>query len=662
MSKHLIQLNQEQYRAVTSTEGRILILAGAGSGKTSVLICRMVHLIQNCGIDPTCILGLTFTNKAAGEMKSRMKRFIPAKQAEKIHLCTFHSFCFHLLKKEIHHLGYTDKFSIYDERDIRRLMTQICKQYEKEDEPLPVSEDLMGNVKKVMQGKEVDDKNKTFEAIAKDFKMTLRAYNAVDFDGLIELTAELFKQHPEILAKYQDRYRYIMIDEYQDTNPAQYEIASLLSKHHRNLCVVGDDDQSIYGWRGAEVKHILEFEYDILIKLEQNYRSTRMILDAANQVIRNNQLRHDKTMWCHRSETEMIHIFHAPDEQKEAEGIISRLLILRKDFNMKWKDMAILYRSNILTRPLELALMNTPWKTDTGEFKRGIPYKIAEGSEFYTRAEIKDLFAYLRVIENPQDQEALLRIINYPRRGISTQTIDQLTQYNRKEKIPLWSLLSDLAQEKITLSFLNPRALKAIQTFISLMNDMKTRFETQPLHQSLKDLVDLIQYKQTVKDEVKSEKAAEFRENNVDQLIRLLKDYEESQENASLHDFVHDIILDVKDYKRNHRDNDDRLNLLTFHSAKGLEFDACFILGVEDHLIPHEKSLLQTGVEEERRLLYVAMTRAKQFLTISMSRARTRYGKPQPSNPSRFLFEIPKTLMKTSAWDFPEPYQPISDI
>ncbi|MDN3505247.1 MAG: UvrD-helicase domain-containing protein [Rhabdochlamydiaceae bacterium] len=658
MTKQTIRLNQEQKLAVESTEGRVLVLAGAGSGKTSVLISRMIHLVQNKGVDPSAILGLTFTNKAAGEMRQRIKRYIPSKIANQIHLCTFHSFCFHLLKAEIHHLGYTNKFSIYDDRDMKRVVSSLLKHHCTEEEVPAANDEIMSNIKKLQQGKKLDTSEKLLDNVAGELPTVLRAYNAVDFDGLIELTLQLFQQFPDILAKYQQKYRYIMIDEYQDTNPTQYEIAALISKRHNNLCVVGDDDQSIYGWRGAEVKHILQFEYDHLIKLEQNYRSTPIILDAANNVISNNSERHEKTMWCDKTQAESIHIFHAPDEEKEAEGVITRINDLRKSHGLKWGEMAILYRSNSMARQFEMALMKAPWKDDNGEYKRGIPYKIAEGSEFYSRAEIKDVLAYLKSIENPNDQEALLRIINYPRRGISTRTVDILTQYNRQNKISLWNLLKKVAVGEVSFELVNEKAVKSVALFVNLMEEARKDFYSKPLHEALTHLLDTINFMQTIADELKSEKAIEFRHNNVNQLIALLKEYNEGDNEATLHDFVHNSILDGKPDRKNDKTNLAELNLLTFHSSKGLEFRACFIIGAEDHLMPHEKSVSETGVEEERRLMYVAMTRAKEFLTISMTRSRNRYGKPVPSNPSRFLFEIPKEWLKTTNWDFPSPYDP----
>jgi superfamily I DNA/RNA helicase len=344
-------LNQQQQKAVQATEGRVLILAGAGSGKTSVLTYRMAHLIQNKGVDPTAILGLTFTNKAAAEMKERLAKIIPRKLAQKVTLCTFHSFCMQILRQEIHHLGYTKEFSLYDEKDVKRLLTQMVRHALEHEGELP---SVQPTLKKISEAK---NKGLTEEEVIgqmpswhdefskqmmKQLHTCMRAYNAVDFDSLLTLTVELFEKHPQVLASYQERFRYVMIDEYQDTNPIQYRLAELLTRNSHNLCVVGDDDQSIYGWRGAEIKNILHFEAAITIKLEQNYRSTPLILQAANHVIANNKERHQKQLWSQKDPGEMISLFHAPTEAEEAQAIVQRLIWYRKHKNLRWKDMAIL--------------------------------------------------------------------------------------------------------------------------------------------------------------------------------------------------------------------------------------------------------------------------------------------------------------------------------
>lgn len=614
-------LNPQQLKAVQTCRGKVLVLAGAGSGKTSVLINRCVHLIEKLGVSPKAILGLTFTNKAAEEMRARISKHIGKEMSKEILLSTFHSFCFAILKAEIQHLGYTQQFSIYDEGDVERLTKTLEKQLApKENETV----------------KE--------EVLQKELAISMRAFNAVDFDGLLSLTVDLFKQFPEILKRYQDRFEYIMIDEYQDTNAVQFELASLLAKNHGNLFVVGDDDQSIYSWRGAEVKHILQFDYQTIVKLEQNYRSTKPILDIANHLIKNNTERHDKSLWSQTAQGDLAHLFHAPSEELEAEAVVQRISELKVSKNLNWNDFAILYRSNNLSRPFELALMKAPWQHE-GRFIRGIPYRVIQGTEFFERAEVKDFFAYLKAIVNPSDQQALLRIINYPRRGISINTVDILTQHHRKTNIALWEVLKNPLGLKLT-----PQAEKGIAQFVSLMQEAKRRFEEEPIKAAMKWLMDELNLKDVIHDEVKSEKARAYKWENVQAFLNMVDEAED--ETLSLHEFVTNILLDQNRHSKAGQKND-KVNLLTFHSAKGLEFPACFLVGIEDRFLPHERSLAEGGLEEERRLFYVAITRAKKYLTFSMAKKRISYGKEVPTNPSRFLFEIPKELLLIESWDRP---------
>ena len=649
-------LNSEQKKAVLTTEGKVLVLAGAGSGKTSVLVSRIAYLIRYLGVDPKEILGLTFTNKAAKEMAQRVAKYIDPKQAKEVELCTFHSFCFHLLKKEIHRLGFTHEFTIYDEKDIKRLCESLAKQMlEHGDAKLPSIDGTIEEVKKLRQhvdvslNEEASWHDRFAHQMLNELDDCLRAYNALDFDNLIRLTLKLFKEHPEVLISYQKRFRYIMIDEYQDTNPMQYALAKLLSSHHGNLCVVGDDDQSIYGWRGAEIEHILNFEYDHLIKLEQNYRSTDIVLKAANSVIANNQKRHSKTLWTNVKVGPQIDVFHAPDEQKEAEAVIGRMIKLKNEHQLKWNDFAILYRSNSLARPFELMLLQAPWN-DGKTFRRGIPYNIVLGTEFYDRSEIKDMLAYLRVVVNPNDQEALLRIINFPRRGISTQTLDKITKHNRAYKKSLWSVITN--EDSLQEIEIPNKALMAIKDFIDIILEARVKFQESNLDVAFDWLIKRIEYNKVIQEETSTEKGEKFRLENLEQLKLLLTNFSQTEENPTLDAFIHNILLNSKNAEfMNGAQSDQGVNLLTFHSAKGLEFEACFIVGVEDHILPHEKSLSENGLEEERRLFYVAITRAKKHLTISMARNRKRMGKESNSSPSRFLFEVPKENLKASIWN-----------
>jgi superfamily I DNA/RNA helicase len=660
-------LNPEQSKAVLATKGRVLILAGAGSGKTSVLAYRIAHMLQNLEIDPEAVLGLTFTNRAAHEMRERVARIVSHKTAKKLTLSTFHSFCMQVLRKEIHRLGYTTGFTLYNENDVRRLGQNLARHLLEHEGELPSMEKTFGKIAYAKSrgisfeeaAKEKIDWHDQFSAdLFNRLKNCMRAYNAVDFDSLLSLVVELFQEHPEVLERYQERYHYIMIDEYQDTNPIQYTLARLLSAKHNNLCVVGDDDQSIYGWRGAEIKNILQFESSTLIKLEQNYRSTPTILQAANAVIAHNTERHQKQLWSTADRGELLTLFHAPTEPEEAQSVVQRMIRLRKEKKIPWKEMAILYRSNILSRPFEMALMQAIWEKE-GSWVRGIPFEVFGGTEFFERAEIRDLIAYLRVIVNPLDQEALLRIINTPRRGISDHTLDHLTQLNRTANVPLWNLLEEIASplSSALKNDLSDRAIVGIRSFVEIIGIAREKFSRRPLHDALAWMIDAIDYRKAIIDDVKSEKMRDFKWDNVAHCIDSLSIYEEELETAgqgeeiSLSHFLLTSSLDKeKIHQRGQEQREDRVNLMTFHSAKGLEFTACYLVGLEDHIIPHEKSLLETGLEEERRLMYVAMTRAKKHLTLSMARQRKKMGKEMATTPSRFLFEIPKELIRITSW------------
>ncbi len=622
-------LNDQQKKAVETPHGRILILAGAGSGKTSVITHRITHLIKNLNVAPKAILGLTFTNKAAEEMRKRLGEMIDPATAKEVSLCTFHSFCMRLLRKDISKLGYTKDFSLYDERDVRRLVGQLARELLEHEGDLPGLDATLEAIS-FAKSRACLPKDDFSKGLFDRLQVSMRAYNAVDFDSLLSLTLQLFEEHPEVLKLYQDRFRYIMIDEYQDTNPVQYKLAKLLSAGHNNLCVVGDDDQAIYGWRGAEIKNILRFESDVVIKLEQNYRSTPTILQAANSLIRNNSERHVKELWSAKDKGEPIILFHAPTELEEASSIVQRLTWYNKHYNVPWKEMAILYRSNILARPFEMALMQAR-----------IPYQVFGGTEFYERSEIKDLVAYLRAILNPLDQEAILRIINTPRRGISDQALDVLTQINRTKKIPLWKVL----KEASSAYGLSDRALNGVRSFVALLENGQEKLSNPPYQPTLRWLVEQINYKKAIAEEVKSDKMRDFKWENVNAFIDNFPEGEKT-----IHDYLSEIQLDTSKWG-SEKKIESKVSLMTFHGAKGLEFQVCFLVCLEDQIIPHEKN---PHLEEERRLMYVAMTRAKKNLILSMARIRKRYGKEEKCNPSRFLFEIPKELIKVLPWQSSE--------
>lgn len=663
--EELDALNPNQRKAVECVNGRVLILAGAGSGKTRVLTTRMAYLIHQLQVSPKSILGLTFTNKAAAEMRHRLGSLIDSSASKQVTLCTFHSFCMQVLRQDIFHLGYTPAFSLYDEQDVQRLMNTIVRDILKHEGELP---SLAPTIAAIRQAKYKGNSesikgtaSKWHDSFAQEvyvrLQASMRAYNAVDFDHLLSLTVELFEKFPSVLERYQERYRYIMIDEYQDTNPIQYQLASLLAQKYQNLCVVGDDDQSIYGWRGADIKNILEFNEAMVIKLEQNYRSTNVILKAANEVIGNNQTRHAKALWSDKGDGSLIEIFHAPNEVEEAQAVVKRLIKLRETENLNWRDFAILYRSNALSRQFEMALMKQSWQQN-GRWIQGIPYEIWGSTEFYERREVKDLCAYLRVIVNPLDQEALLRIINQPRRGIGEESLDVLTSYNREKQKSLWEVLQGMSKQVDELSHLkiSGSAIKGLEDLFSVLDEAKQRFESGSLTDALKWLVQRIDYVRAIREEVKSQTMRDLKWENVQEFVSSLAEYEKqikenAESNGSLAEFVASLTLNHQMmHLHQNRGNEDRIKLMTFHSAKGLEFPVCFLVGIEDHIIPHEKSVAETGLEEERRLMYVALTRAKHHLIISMAKQRLRMGKEAVSRPSRFLFEIPKELLRMTDW------------
>ena len=648
-----MQLNPEQQKAVRTVNGRVLVLAGAGSGKTRVIVHRIAHLVKDLNVSPRAILGLTFTNKAAAEMRNRMEGMIGPSLAKEVTLCTFHSFCMQLLRREIHRIGYTRDFSLYDEGDLKRVIDGLARDMLNHEGTLPSMNQTYSALAKKDQGEEPAEDASWHDRFSKDLHQqlgsALRAYNAVSFDTMISLAIQLFEEHPEVLKRTQDRFRYVMIDEYQDTNPAQMRLAELLVQESSNLCVVGDDDQSIYGWRGAEVKNILQFKADVVIKLEQNYRSTPDILEAANAAIQKNVNRYDKKLWSSKARGEPVEVFNAPTEEEEARAVVDRLLRLRKERGLSFRDFAILFRSNALSRQVEVALSSAVWADEEGKWMRGIPYEIFGGLPFAERSEIKDLFSYLRLIANPLDAASLLRIINVPRRGISSALLDEVTQKSRSSGLPLWTVLERIADG--SLDVVSAQRTRALSQFVSLMRKLRARFEEGELHSALSYMIEEIQYKRAIEEEVKSERMRQFKWENVQECVNALAHYEKEApaEEKSLQNFLSTTLLAREPFiKSSKQSAGDQVQMMTLHSAKGLEFPVCFLIGLEDHLLPHAKSTELGGIEEERRLFYVGITRAERLLVLSMSRSRSRMGKQVPSAPSRFLFEIPKELLKVT--------------
>ena len=666
MKYSLQDLNEPQRKAVTAPSGRLLILAGAGSGKTRVVTTRIGYLISEMGVKPESILGLTFTNKAAEEMRVRLSDLIDPKIAKKVMLCTFHSFCMYVLRKEAHHLGYTENFSLYDRQDMVRLLGAIARDIlEHEGKELPSlanTLDALASAKnKGIHFEEIQGTGSKWhdgfcKEVGKKLHESMKAYNAVDFDHLLWLVKELFEGFPEVLSRYQARFQHVLIDEYQDTNPTQARIAELLTDKSQNLCVVGDDDQSIYSWRGADVQNILRFDNATIVKLEQNFRSTSVILEAANALIHCNSKRHGKKLWSNKGKGQPIEVFYAPNEASEAEAVVSRLLKMKERMNLDWGDFAILYRSNVLSRAIESALLRASFITDDRRV-RTIPYEVYGGDEFYEHKEIKDLVAYLRVVSNEDDHEGLLRIINYPRRGIGEVALNALVSHQRSEGKSLWKVLEEVKMGTFhNKESLSEKALTGILQLHDLISWAKERVNKGNLGSFLQELLKKLSFQDALFEEVKSDTMRKKKLENIEQLVQSLQEFEkvwiQDGKSTCLSDFVATMLLENESaaWNKSSKHDKDHVHLMTFHSAKGLEFASCFLIGLEDHLIPHERSLKEGSLEEERRLLYVAMTRARQTLTLSMAATRKRMGTELHTKPSRFLNEIPKELFHATSW------------
>ena len=630
-------LNPEQRRAAETLEGPVLVLAGAGSGKTRALTYRVANLIDH-GVAPWHILALTFTNKAAREMKERVEKLIGQEAADQAWISTFHSTCARILRRDIEKIGYSRSFAIYDDDDQMTLIKNILKELNIDDKYLPARE---------IKNKISDAKNRLlspdewFMKTTRDrrssmihdamtvYEKKLKTMNALDFDDLLNKTLELLADHPPVLDLYRKRFEYVLVDEYQDTNKAQYELVRLITMDSRNLCVVGDDDQSIYGWRGADIRNILDFEKDYpdaaVIKLEQNYRSTANILDAANQVIANNEKRKDKKLWTEEGEGEKIRTYCAEDERDEAAWTADRIRNLRKN-GVRAGDIAILYRTNAQSRVMEEMLMRS-----------GIPYKVFGGQKFYERKEIKDILSYLRVIVNPNDDLSLRRIINVPKRAIGEATIQALEQYAAGQDMPLYGALSDIPEE------LGSRAKKSVSDFFMLMTMLIAMKDSLPLEAFIDYLLEQTGLEQQYTKENTDE--AQTRLENIAEFKGAVHEFAELSSETTLEDYLENVAL-VTDLDRS-GDARDYITMMTLHSAKGLEFDHVFIIGAEENIFPSSRSVDdERRMEEERRLMYVGITRARKSLCITRASERMLYNQFSHNPPSRFLEEIPRRLIQ----------------
>ena len=633
-------LNEQQKKGVFTTQGPVLILAGAGSGKTSVLTRRIAYLIENTGVNPWNIMAITFTNKAAGEMRQRVDDIV-GYGSESIWVATFHSTCVRILRRHIDRLGYDTSFTIYDTDDQKSVMKEVCKKLDIDTKQLK-EKTILGAISSAKDNlispldyemSAMGDFNKRKIANAyKEYQMLLKKNNALDFDDIIVKTVELFKACPEVLENYQNRFLYIMVDEYQDTNTAQFELIRLLAQRNRNLCVVGDDDQSIYKFRGANVKNILNFENvfpeAVTIKLEQNYRSTKNILNAANEVIKHNKGRKTKKLWTENEEGDLIEFHQYGTEYEEARKIIHEIEDLSKE-GYDYKNMAILYRTNAQSRVFEESFMI-----------KNIPYRIVGGTNFYQRKEVKDILSYLKVVDNGLDDLAVRRIINVPRRGIGAATIEKINVYAVEHNISFLDACFS-ADSIDTLG----NAKKKINGFADLIREFRRKMQEGSLEELFKYITDETGYIANLKAEETEE--AEGRIENINELLNKVVTYEQEAEEASLSELLEEIAL-VADID-NLEDSDNRVVLMTLHSAKGLEFPYVFICGMEDGIFPSYMTVMSEDdddMEEERRLCYVGITRAKKKLYLSAAKRRMMQGRTQFNKVSRFIDEIPEQLLQ----------------
>ena len=638
MNSLLTGLNKEQQQAVQHTEGPLLILAGAGSGKTKVLTVRIAHLLAQ-GVNPYEILAITFTNKAAKEMKSRVEGLV-GDVATRIWLSTFHSFCAKFLRFELDNfLGYNSNFTIYDTSDSQAVIKAALKALNLDDKYYPVG---------AMIGAISDAKNKLlfasdFRKQARDFyqqkvadvyeyyERELRKNNALDFDDLLLVAVKLLQSNEAVLDKYSKRFRYVMIDEYQDTNHAQYLLAKLLSSHWKNIAVVGDADQSIYAWRGADIQNILDFEKDYpnctSIKLEQNYRSTKIILDAANAVIENNEGRPKKNLWTDKTEGAKIQHFTAQSEHEEAAFIGDTIAKKHDIHGVPYGDMAILYRTNAQSRVLEEALI-----------KRALPYTMVGGTKFYDRKEIKDVLAYLRVLYNPFDDLSLLRIINVPKRSIGATTVAKLQDYARANGTSLFMTLTQLH----LVDTIKGKTKEKLEEFGILIFTLVAEMEDKTVLDILESILDRTGYLAQLEESTDPQDQASAE--NIGELLSVAKDFQDTNPNGTVEDFLEQVALvnDVDSFEQ----EESKVTLMTLHAAKGLEFPIVFLGGLEEGLFPHSRTLMNPEeIEEERRLAYVGITRAEKELYISNATTRTVFGRTSSYLPSRFIDEIPEELV-----------------
>lgn len=634
-------LNEQQKKGVFTTDGPVLLLAGAGSGKTRVLTHRIAYLIDELGVNSWNIMAITFTNKAAGEMKERVENLVGV-GSDSIWVTTFHSTCVRILRRYADRIGYDNNFAIYDTDDQKTVMKEVCKRLQIDTKQLKErtilgaissAKDELISPPEYEMNAAGDYRKQKIASAYREYQETLRKNNAMDFDDLIMKTVELFKTDQEVLASYQKRFKYIMVDEYQDTNTAQFELIRLLAAGTRNLCVVGDDDQSIYKFRGANIRNILDFEKvypeAVVIRLEQNYRSTQNVLDAANAVIKNNTGRKEKTLWTDHGNGNRIHFRQFDNAYEEAEFVADDIAGKKRNGIADYGDCAVLFRTNAQARLLEERFV-----------VEGIPYNVVGGVNFYARKEIKDLLAYLKTIDNGRDDLAVKRIINIPKRGIGAATIAKVQDYADLHEISFYEALCQADE----VTGLTSKTAEKLKPFVNLINVFRSKVDFYGIKELLEDVIETTGYVKEL--EASDEEDAEARIENIDELISKAAAFEETHDQPTLGEFLEEVAL-VADID-NVEEGNNRVLLMTIHSAKGLEFSHVYMTGMEDGIFPSYMTIVSDDpdeIEEERRLAYVGITRAKEDLTLCYAKMRMVRGETQMNAVSRFVREIPTELM-----------------
>lgn len=633
------RLNPRQQEARDYVGGPLLVLAGAGSGKTSVITRKIAHLIQNCGIRAQYIVAMTFTNKAAREMKERVATLLRPGEGRGLTVCTFHNLGLNIIRKEHERLGYKPGFSIFDESDIKALLSDIMQKEYSGDDGIDEIKNMIGAWKNdlVLPAEALEKarnpREQTAAIVYTHYQRTLKAFNAVDFDDLILLPVKLFQEHPDVLERWQNRVRYLLVDEYQDTNASQYLLVKMLIGMRNQFTVVGDDDQSIYAWRGARPENLMLLKEDYpslkVVMLEQNYRSTSRILRCANVLIANNPHAFEKQLWSEMGVGDEIRVIRCKNEEAEAERVAMEILTLHLRTNRPYSDFAILYRGNYQAKLIELKLQH-----------HQVPYRLSGGNSFFGRQEVKDLMAYLRLLVNPDDDNAYLRVINVPRREIGSTTLEKLGNYATERGISMYA-----ASEELGLGEqLDARYTERLQRFKHWLDGVRHKVALEDPIAALHEMIRDIDYENWIRQQTASDKAAEFRISNVWFLVEALKNTLEKDEEGdmTIEDAIGKLVLrDMLERQQEEEENAEGVQMMTLHASKGLEFPYVFIMGMEEEILPHRSSIEADTIEEERRLAYVGITRARQTLAFTFAAKRKQYGEIIDCTPSRFLDELP---------------------